>query len=227
MGARLWIREHAVSEGAPYHWQLDDNLRFFARFWRGDRIYCEPALALGVCEDLTLRYRNVGLSGLNYVMFVSGMERKPPFVRNCHVYSCSLVNHAMPYLWRLAYNDDTDLCLQLLSSGWWCTVLLNVFLCGKMPTMKQSGGNTEILYAGDGRARMSRELERMWPGVVRTIRRFSRPQHLVNWKIFTHPLLPADPLPEPRDYSVALKQHRDSPSMQHVVDDYERHGESR
>ena len=79
--------------------------------------------------------RNIGIAGLNYEMFVPvETTRQPPLVFNVHVYSCTLISHAMPCRWRCLYNDDTDLCLQALAAGW-CTVLMNVFVAKKRATM--------------------------------------------------------------------------------------------
>lgn len=39
-----------------------------------------------------------------------------------HVYSCTLILNSIEQRWRLLYNDDTDLCLQVLAAGW-CTIL--------------------------------------------------------------------------------------------------------
>lgn len=104
-------------------------------------------------------------------------------------HNCTLVLNSLPYQWRLRYNDDTDMCLQVLSAGW-CTILMNIFLAKKIRTMMISGGNTTDLYQGDGRLVMARSLERMWPGVVTTRRRFQRPQHFIfdAWKRFDTPL---------------------------------------
>ena len=108
---------------------------------------------------------------------------------NCHVYSCTLVLNSIPYRWRGYYNEDTDICLQVLAGGW-CTVLMYAFLQEKATTMTMKGGNTDVLYHADGRLRMARSLERRWPGVVETKRRFQRPQHVVfdSWKRFDTPL---------------------------------------
>lgn len=184
--SRNWIRDHAESEGHARHWQLDDNIIEFRRLFHGRRIPCDPALALGACEDFTDRYSNVAISGLNYQMFVTA-STKAPFYLNVHVYSCTLVNHAWPGRWRLVYNDDTDLCLQALADGW-CTVLLNAYMANKMRTMRVQGGNTNQLYEGDGRLVMAQALERAWPGVVEVTRRFGRPQHVIDWRRFTTPL---------------------------------------
>jgi hypothetical protein len=189
IAARNWIMEHAIAGGAERHWQLDDNIRDFWRRYQGKRLRCDAGPALRVCEDFTDRYENVAISGLNYYMFAPDDRKIRPFQANCHVYSCSLINNAIPFRWRLAYNDDTDICLQALAAGW-NTLLLNTFLCWKLRTMTVKGGNTHALYQGDGRLKMARSLERMWPGVVTTDRRFNRPQHVVadSWKRFDTPL---------------------------------------
>lgn len=185
LAARNWILDHSTDEGHDRHWQLDDNIRRFHRLHRSRRLDCHPATALRVCEDFTDRYSNVAVSGLQYRTFAHDGKRYPPFMLNQHVYSCSLINNQTGIRWRLVYNDDTDLCLQALSSGW-CTILLNAFLADKIATMKLKGGNTDDLYQGDGRLIMSRSLERRWPKVVTTKRRWDRPQHVVahQWKRF-------------------------------------------
>jgi hypothetical protein len=187
--ARNWVWEHSKELGFNRHWILDDNLRSFRRLYKGKRIPCEADIALKVCEDFTDRYTNVGLSGLNYYKFVLNYTQKP-FYQNVHVYSCILVNNAVPYRWRGRYNEDTDLCLQVLS-GNYCTILINAFMCDKVSTMTMTGGNTDELYVGDGRLKMARSLERKWPGVVTTQRRFKRPQHVINqaWKNFDTKLI--------------------------------------
>jgi len=136
------------------------------------------------------RYENVALAGLNYEFFAIG-EELPPFYLNGRVYSCTLVLNRIPHRWRIRYNDDTDICLQVLADGW-CTVLMNAFVTQKCRTMTVKGGNTADLYQGDGRLKMARSLERLWPGVVKTSRRFQRPQHVVRdaWRRFDTPLRP-------------------------------------
>jgi hypothetical protein len=115
------------------------------------------------------------------------MVKNPPFYLNHRVYSCLLIKNDLPYRWRGRYNEDTDLCLQVLANGW-CTVLINAFMIKKVRTMTMKGGNAAELYKGDGRLKMARSLERMWPGVVTVDRRFKRPQHVVDWSKFDTPL---------------------------------------
>jgi hypothetical protein len=204
--SRNWIKDHATAEGHARHWQLDDNIIEFRRLWRGRRIPCPGGLALRVCEDFSDRYENIAISGLNYQMFVKA-EYTAPFFHNVHVYSCTLVNNEIPHRWRLVYNDDTDICLQVLADGW-CTVLLNAFMANKLRTMTLHGGNTDQLYQGDGRLKMARSLERMWPGVVKIDRRWGRPQHVINWRKFDTPLQPRKDAPAEIDYGLRLVTKR-------------------
>lgn len=194
---RNWIWENSISEGHERHWVLDDNIRIIRRVYDGKRIPCNPLAAFLAVEDFTDRYTNLGISGLNYQMF--GLPwNMPALYLNVHVYSFMLIQNSLPYRWRGRYNADTDLCLQVLSGGH-CTALINVFLADKVATMLMSGGNTAS-YQGDGRLKMARALERLWPGVVTTRRRFNRPQHHVkgNWRGFDTPLIrkPGVQIPE-------------------------------
>lgn len=227
--ARNFIWQHAQNSGVERYWCLDDNMRDFYRRYRVQRMHCAPGVALRVCEDFADRYENLAIAGLNYKFFVPDGQERPPFVANCHVYSCMLILTALPFRWRGRYNEDTDLCLQALAHGW-CTVLLNTFLVRKEQTMTMKGGNAAQLYRGDGRLKMARSLERMWPGVVTVDRRFQRPQHVVNWKKFDTPLrlkpgidLAALAAQGPNEYGMTLAQVAPdvkSPRLRSLLDDW-------
>ena len=188
--ARNWVWEHSKIGGHERHWILDDNMRDVYRRHHGKRVYCHSGYAFKVLEEFVSRYENVAIAGFNYHMFVPDHRKKAPFVLNVYVYSNFLIMNSIPQRWRGRYNEDTDLCLQVLSAGL-CTVQFNAFCVAKMQTMKMKGGNTDLLYAGDGRLTMSRSLERMWPGIVSTTRKFRRPQHAVayNWGRFDNKLI--------------------------------------
>lgn len=221
--ARNWIKAHAIAEGHERPWQFDDNIRMVRRWYKGKRLPCKAGIALRVVEDFADRYENVAIAGLNYTMF--GLGKLPPFHLNARVYSCSLILNSIPHRWRGHYNDDTDLCLQVLADGW-CTVLVNVFLVDKITTMKIKGGNTDALYQADGRLKMARSLERVWPGVVRTNRRFKRPQHVVfdAWRRFDNPLKrkPGVVISSgPNEYGMELKRvgvGRQSDALKRMLD---------
>ncbi|HLO97369.1 MAG TPA: hypothetical protein VK171_02135 [Fimbriimonas sp.] len=207
LGSRLWIREHSIAAGHKRHWQFDDNIRDFKVLHRKKRVHVDPNFAIEQIEEFTDRYTNIGVSGFNYTMFAHGVLN--PFFLNRRVYSASLINNEMPYVWRMYYNDDVDLCLQVLAGGM-CTVLFNLYLVTKLPTMKVKGGNTADLYQGDGRLVMARSIEEVWPQYCRTIWRFGRPQHHVKWgedvfkqRLIRDPALDWDAI-EKRQYKVSM-----------------------
>ena len=208
--ARNWIKEHALASGAARHWCVDDNGWGFVRLYRGRRIPCHSGVALSAVEKFADCYENVAIAGLNY-RFFGGVPGLPPFFLNTHVYSCMLIQSDLEYSWRGRYNEDTDLCLQVLAGGL-CTVLFNAFLFNKQTTLTTKGGNATELYVGDGRLKMARALERRWPGVVTTARRYDRAQHAVNdsWKRFDTPLKPkaGASYSGPKEYGLDLKQIR-------------------
>ena len=219
--ARNWIKQHSTAAGDKRHWQLDDNINKIYRYHKSLRIPCDSAIAITAVEDFTEKYKNVAVSGLDYKTFCpnySPMYR--PFKRNVHVYSFSLTLNELPYRWRGHYNEDTDYCLQVLAGGW-CTILVRAFLCEKARTMIMKGGNSATLYKGDGRLKMARSLERLWPGIVETKRRYGRPQHVINWAKFRTPLEKVDSYqkqenPDPK-YKMQLKKVKEeisSPTLQ-------------
>jgi hypothetical protein len=206
--ARNWVWDHSVEMGADRHWILDDNIRETRRLYAGERIPCDSGVALRTVEDFTDRYENVAISGMNYQMFVTPTSM--PFATNVHVYSNLLIRNDLHYRWRLRYNEDTDLCLQVLADGF-STVLVSAFMVDKQRTMTMKGGNSDELYQEDGRLRMARSLEELWPGVVKTAWRFGRPQHVVDWGRFKNdlelkPEVRLDDFPAIEEYGVELKE---------------------
>ena len=188
--ARNACWEHSIEQGHERHWLFDDNIRSMKRWYKGKRITCNANPGFEAIEDFVDRYENVAIAGMNYSMFCPGaFMHKVPFRLNVHVYSNLLIKNDIPQRWRGRYNEDTDLCLQVLSAGQ-CTLLFNIFMIEKMRTMTMKGGNSDELYQDDGRLKMAKSLERQWPKAVTVDRRFKRPQHVVDngWRKFDTPL---------------------------------------
>tara|TARA_R110002020_G_scaffold41561_1_gene122500 strand:+ start:2759 stop:3637 length:879 start_codon:yes stop_codon:yes gene_type:complete len=187
--ARNFVWEHSKELGAKRHWIFDDNIRHTRYFWNGRRIIVNPNIALNEIEKFTDRYTNIAISGMNYTFFVNKGVKKP-YWHNNRVFSNLLIDNSLDFRWRGRYNEDTDLFLQAMAKKY-CTVLFNVFMIDKNATLTMKGGNMGELYKGDGRLRMARDLEEQWPGVVKTVRKYGRPQHeIVNKSLqFDTPLI--------------------------------------
>lgn len=181
--ARNWVWEHSLANGDRRHWILDDNIDGFYRLNHNMKVKVTDENPFVDCERFADQYANVAIAGLNYEFFADRRTVSPPFRANTRVYSCILIDNAIPFRWRGRYNEDTDLCLRALKAGY-CTVLFNAFLAKKMPTMKMTGGNTDELYQGDGRLKMAESLRDQHPDVVRVTRKWGRWQHHVDYRPF-------------------------------------------
>lgn len=223
--ARNWIKEHSIANGDERHWQFDDDVRQFIRISANLRLPLDAGIALRMLEDFVGRYTNVRLASYNSEFFapVSGstVHGIPPFYRNARCYTCFLITND-DLRFRGRYNEDTDMSLQVLANGY-CTILFNAVVMRTPATMTSQGGQTDI-YVNDGRLRMARELERRWPYVVETYRRFGRPQHKVRywWKKFDTPLVrdPTVEIPDGDPYGLTLVPVKDEvpARLQRVID---------
>lgn len=185
--ARNWVWQDSVNRGFNKHWILDDNLRAFYRLYQNKKYYMTSSVGFCAIEDLADRYTNIALSGMQYEMFVPRKAKCPPLILNTRIYSCILINNAIPYRWRGRYNEDTDLSLRALKDGW-CTILCQAFLANKEQTMKMKGGNTDELYKQsgkfDGRLEMAKSLQKQHPDVTKIVWKWNRWQHEVDYRPF-------------------------------------------
>lgn len=181
--ARNWVWEHSISVNAKKHWIMDDNIYDFYRLNRNTRNIVQTGTIFKICEDFTDRYENVPISGLNYRFFMVPTDSHPPYYLNTRVYSCILIDNTLKHKWRGRYNEDTDLCIRALKDGF-CTILFNAFLQEKAGTMTVKGGNTDELYADDGRLKMAKSLQEQHPDICTVTWKFNRWQHQVNYTVF-------------------------------------------
>lgn len=181
--ARNFAWDTAISEGATWHWVMDDNLDAFHRLNRNSKHESDTGTTLRCAEDFVERYENIAIAGLNYYSFCKTTSAVPPYQLNTRIYSCLLIRNDIPYRWRGRYNEDTDICLRVLKDGW-CTLQFNAFLCGKVTTQRMTGGNTRDFYDNEGTRAKSEMLARMHPDVAKVVWRFNRWHHHVDYRPF-------------------------------------------
>jgi len=206
---RNFAWEHSISNNHKWHWVMDDNIAYFARFNRNLRIKCYDGTPFKVMEDFTLRYKNVAMSGPSYLMFVTDRDafRFPPFTVNTRIYSCNLIRNDIPFRWEGRYNEDTHLSLRILKAGW-CTIQFNAFLQHKMATQSMKGGNTDELYK-HGTIPKTKMQVQLHPDVTKAVWRFGRVHHYVDYTNFkkTNRLILKDNLKiknKPNEYGLTL-----------------------
>ena len=184
--ARNFCWEHAKERGYKYHWLFDDNIIVFRKWINGKRTNISDInTAINFIERDT-NLNSTDISGFEEPNFVVKVPKKP-FKRNCHVYSAMLIKNSLPYRWRLKYNEDIDLCIQILNGGG-NTSSCVYYMADKVSTAnKMKGGNQTELYKGNSPEKnllKAKILEAQWPQYVKTVIRFNRIHHLINWKVF-------------------------------------------
>lgn len=184
--ARNFCWEHAKSIGYKYHWLFDDNIICWKKWINGKRkVIDNVTKALQYVENYAKK-TNIDILGFEEPNFVVKAPNKP-FKHNCHVYSAMLIKNDLPYRWRLKYNEDVDLCLQVLHNGG-TTASCIYYMADKVSTAsKMKGGNQTELYQGNAPIKnllKAKMLEAVWPQYAKTVIRFNRHHHLVDWKQF-------------------------------------------
>jgi len=221
--ARNWIWEHAKAQGHRWHWIIDDNVLGFWRTHANRRLVVEQSSApLRVVEDLADRYENLAFAGLSADGFAPDRTQLSPIAWNTRVYSVTLINTGLPFRWRGRYNEDTDLCLRALKSGY-ATALLRAFLMKKAHTARSggvggmAGGNTDNVYnTEDHRRAFAESLKEQHPDVVDVVWKFGRWHHEVDYSPFkgNRPrLLPGiTPTKHVDEYGLQLVRRSDRPA---------------
>lgn len=178
--ARNMAWDIATSEGAEWHWVMDDNITMFTRYNRNRLNRVGDGTMFAAMEGFCARYTNVAMAGPNYFMFVPARAKMAPFTTGTRIYSCNLIRNDVPLRWRGRYNEDTDLSLNMLKTGW-ATVQFNAFQQLKLTTQTLKGGNTEAFYAAEGTLAKSQMLVDMHPDVTKLIKRWGRWHHHVDY----------------------------------------------
>jgi hypothetical protein len=184
--ARNFCWEHAKNLGYKYHWLFDDNITNFAKWVNGKRSKWDDINSALLYVEQNAKKTNVDISGFEEPNFVVKVPKKP-FKDNCHVYSAMLIKNNLPYRWRLKYNEDIDLCLQVLHNGG-STSSCIYYMADKVSTAnKMKGGNQDELYKGNNPKKnllKAKMIEAVWPQYSKTVIRFGRHHHLIDWKVF-------------------------------------------
>jgi hypothetical protein len=181
--ARNWCWKHSMGMDAKRHWVLDDNIADFYRLHKNYRIRVESGAIFRAAEVFVDNFKNVPISGFQYRFFIAPDSYYPPYTLNTRIYSTLLIENSCRHRWRGRYNEDTDICLNVMKDGD-CTIQFNAFLQGKSATQTVGGGNTEEFYAKERTYNKSEMLVRMHPDVTKLVWKYGRVHHYVNYLPF-------------------------------------------
>ena len=188
--ARNYCWEHSMLQGQDRHLILDDNISGFSDYNAGKRTKVEHVSKAIACADKLMDgIENLAILGFGYTTFAIPRPARGAFILNAHCYSALLIRNSTPYRWRLKYNEDIDLCLQVLNGREkMCTLLLEKYTINKISTStKMKGGNQTELYKGNAeelKYLKAKSIQLMWPDDVSVASRYGRPHHYIDWKKF-------------------------------------------
>lgn len=191
---RNYIWDYAEKIGCDYYWTFDDNIDGLYRLNNNIKTPCADATILYAIEDFVLRYNNLVIAGPNYFMFVKRKYIVPPYILNTRIYSAMLIktkikdSNSNHMRWNTFFNEDTDLCLRCLKSGY-CTVLFNAFLIYKQTTMTMKGGNTDYYDKTDKRLEFVKELQSAHSDMVKLTQKWGRWHHHIDYTKFKQQLI--------------------------------------
>jgi hypothetical protein len=216
--ARNFAWDHSIKLGYPWHWVVDDNIRYFYRLNNNMKIPVADGTIFRIIEDFCLRYVNISMAGPNYAFFAPRKYKIRPLTFNTRIYSCNLIRNDTPFRWRGRYNEDVDLSIRMLKAGW-CTVLFKSLLQGKMNTQSMKGGNTDAFYAAEGTFPKTRMLYECHPDITSVVWKWGRWHHVVDYSSFSKNKLILKPgltLPSGVDnYGMELTAARPEDSIRH------------
>ena len=183
--------DDARAAGFTHHWIMDDNIRDFYVWSKGRRAYMRSQKALVWHEDFMLKYEN--LAGISLGMAFT-MKSKP-ITLNTRLYCAVLYRNDLNkygITYRRGLNDDTIVSLDILSTGYFCTAESHVVGIIKQGTSRKTrlnGGMTDF-YAQGGFIKKSAELVRLYPQYAKTVIKFKRIHHEVDFSSFKQQLIP-------------------------------------
>lgn len=139
---------HSYNNGFSKCWILDDNIRGWYYYNNNKKIRLNNPCVFSFLEDIIDNIKEpCGIISHNYYMDLR--TQVYPLQINTKNYSSCLINTKLLFdnniSFRLKYNEDVDLSLQILQKGL-KTISTNFFLCLKMATLSTKGGNTDSIY---------------------------------------------------------------------------------
>jgi len=161
--ARNAIKELSRARGDTYHWQFDDDLKYFRLRIEAEKknIIVKPSEAIGRVEEYVQQYTNIGIASPRHIRFAYTYDGRPGVSINCQCCSFLLIRNDNNIRWRAGVIDDTDYSVQILASGL-CTAVFNRIVYDCPPTLTEDGGMSD--FSGSAANKRAEGLRDMWPG---------------------------------------------------------------
>lgn len=152
--ARNFVKKYSQKNNENYHWQFDDDIKFFSERIENKNIKSNPNI-LSKIENYVSNYSNIALSGCRDAVFAWTLKDELSY--NKQIASALLINNNNNLYWNKDIIEDTDYALSCLYAGY-CTVIFNRILYSKKPDNIGVGGQNSMYINYKNREDLERNL---------------------------------------------------------------------
>jgi hypothetical protein len=136
--ARSFIKQHSTVLGEQYHWQMDDDMKYFTTRKDNKNVRTDMLSVMSIVEFVTLQFLNVGIAGITSNAFAFSKPRSAQ--ANRLAYGVVLIKNSIDNMWRKDTVEDWDYTLNMLEDGY-CTLAFNHVNFVTPATGSNAGGN--------------------------------------------------------------------------------------
>jgi hypothetical protein len=186
--------DNSREAGYKFHWIMDDNIRKFQIRKDGRRADLMNPIGFVWQEEFIAKWKNLAGMSLAMAPFMRGTST---IGLNTRLYCATLYRNDLDEYgikWRRGLNDDTIVSIDILKTNYLCTAenrAIGICKTGTSRKGRMSGGMSDF-YADGGFIRKSAELVRLHPDCTKTVIKFNRIHHEVDFSQFKQQLIPAN-----------------------------------
>jgi hypothetical protein len=144
---RNWMKDHATNEGHAFHWQLDDDIKWFKVRYDGKNHKTNPAHVLSTIEDTVDLYTDIGAASPMYDTWA--FQPGPIIKLNRMAASAMLLRNDPNIRFEPEIVEDIDITLQYLTAGY-CSLIFATNLITVPTTPTDTGGLGQSDRIGNG-----------------------------------------------------------------------------
>jgi len=136
--ARSWIKRYSNNEGESYHWQMDDDMKYFTMRMDDKNKKVNLVNSMSIIESVFSLFENVAVGGMTSNAFA--FSKPHPVKLNQLGYGCSIINNDFEQEWRDKTVEDWDYTLNALEAGM-CTIAFSHINFQTPSSGTNKGGN--------------------------------------------------------------------------------------
>jgi len=136
--ARSWIKNYSTSIGEEYHWQFDDDMKYFTMRIDDKNQRVNLVHSKSIIEQVATLFENFAVGGMTSNAFA--FSKPNPVKLNQLGYGCTFINNNFKQEWRDKTVEDWDYTLRALEAGM-CTMAFSHINFQTPSSGTNKGGN--------------------------------------------------------------------------------------